>query len=233
MIIVNGKIHGKDFDSSKTKSQKVDEIQKESASNVTHIEIHSSIANIEVSACDKNDVSAHLIGNISEDQGVALRTTKEDNKIAITVSVSNSEPLFSYFITDLILKVCLPLKTFENILAENVHGNIVIYPINAGRINALCNNGNVAVFSLPKSLQACSKNGNINVVAKASCNSKLKIISMNGNIDVSLSNVDFSTVETSSSNGLCTYIPNSCNSQGDYTVSGKVSSKNGNVKFSY
>lgn len=147
----------------------------------------------------------------------------------------------------LVLDIKIPVKAFKKICVESRDGNIdIAASVNADTILIESENGNVDVSAslnaltienkngsvdVSASLNALTiecKNGNIDVDLDVNSNVTLNVNSKNGNVDVAIGNIRTCNVWIDSKNGKC---KNNPKLRGQYTVSGYVTSKNGNVKF--
>lgn len=72
------------------------------------------------------------------------------------------------------------------------------------------------------------ENGNSNISTKAESDIELDICNGNGDVDIVIQNIAVSKVYINSENGHSKYNPRF---DGIYTVSGKISTKNGNIDF--
>lgn len=250
VTIVNGRvITGKPCDDSACK--KFDETKKESANGVNRITIDSNV-NVKVSTCDTNEITAHLHGSAIMDNDLELSVTKRGDEIRVSVEtdgVSNSYNNMSIISGNsiisqsavvinnfgsgsnggLMLDVQIPAKAFEEISVESTDANIdVSSSVNANSITAESKNGNIDVSATFQNLTVECKSGNVDVDSEAHCNVKLNVTSKNGNVDVTIGNIGTSNVSVASKNGNC---KNNPKLRGIYTVSGCVTSKNGNAKF--
>lgn len=250
VTIVNGRIiNGNSCDDSACK--KFDEVKKESANGVNQITI-DSIVNVTVSACDTNEITAHLHGSAIMDSDLELSVTKRGDEIRISVKtdgvsssynnmsiisgnsiISQSSVVINNFSNGsnggLMLDVRIPAKTFERISTKSTNANIdVSSSVNANTILLENKHGNIDVSATFQTLTIECKNGNIDVDSEAHCNVKLNVTSKNGNVDVTIGNIGISNVSVDSKNGS---YKNNPKLRGVYTVSGYITSKNGNVKF--
>lgn len=239
MVIINENF----FDDSVCK--KFDEIRKESANGVNRITIDSNV-NVKVSACDTNDITAHLYGSTIMDCDIELSVTRRGDEIRVSAemdSISNSYNNMSISFQrtviinnfgsssngGLMLDVQIPAKVFEKISVESTNANIdVASSVNANSITAESKNGNIDVSATFQNLTVECKNGSVDVDSEAYCNVELNVTSKNGNVDVTIGNIGTSNVSVASKNGNC---KNNPKLRGIYTVSGCVTSKNGNAKF--
>lgn len=245
VTIVNGRvINGNSCDDSACK--KFDETKKESANGVNRITIDSNV-NVKVSACDTNEITAHLHSSAIMDSDLELSVTRRGDEIRVsteTAGVSNSynnmsiisgnsTVVINNFSTGsnggLTLDIQIPTKAFERISAEITNANIdVSSSVNANSITVESKNGNVDVSATFKTLTIECQNGNVDVDSEAYCNIKLNVTSNNGNVDVTIGNIGTSNVSVDSKNGRCKNNPKLI---GVYTVYGYITSKNGNAKF--
>ena len=237
--IVNGRvISGDSCDGLANK--KFDDVRKESAFGVNRIIIESDI-NVTVSACNTDDVVAHLHGNAVTNNSHKLSVTRvgkdihisvksEENSMSIisgcSVSISSINIIGS---NGLVLDVQIPERIFQELSVETRNGEIdITSSVNAKTIKALNRNGNVDVTAMFQTLNIDCQNGNIDVDSEAHSDIQLNIVSRNGNVDVTLENIGTSKVSVDSKNGNCRNNPRL---RGIYTASGFVTSYNGNVKY--
>lgn len=256
MIIINGNVYhnngtivnervisGDSCDDSACK--KFDETKKESANGVNRITVDSDV-NVKVSACNTNDVTAHLHGSAIMDGDLELSVTRVDDEIRVSVQgksssitcnsmliISVSSVVINNFSSGstggLTLDVQIPARAFDKLSLESKNANIdVASSVNANTITAYNKNGNIDVSATFQVLNAECKNGNIDVDAEARSDVKLDVTSKNGNVDVSLGNIGTSRVSVDSKNGSC---KNNPRLRGSYTATGYITSKNGNAKF--
>lgn len=262
MVIINGKVYGDNVtivngrvingdscDDSACK--KFDETKKESANGVNRITIDSNV-NVKVSACDTNEITAHLHGSAIMDNDLELSVTRRGDEILVSVEtdgvsnsynnmsiisgnsiISQSTVVINNFGSSsnggLMLDVQIPSKAFEQFSVASKNANIdVTSSVNATSITVESQNGNVDVLATFQNLTIECKNGNIDVDSEAHCNVKLNVTSKNGNVDVTIGNIGTSNVSVDSKNGRC---KNNPKLRGIYTVSGYITSKNGNAKF--
>ena len=245
VTIVNGRvINGKSCDDSACK--KFDEIKKKSANGVNRITIDSNV-NVKVSACNTNEITAHLHGSAIMDNDLELSVTRRGDEILVSVEpdgVSNSYNNMSILSGNsiisksavvininggLMLDVQIPYKAFEQISVESPNTNIDISSsVNATSITAKSKNGNIDVSATFQNLTIECQNGNIDVDSEAHCNVKLNVTNKNGNVDVTIGNIGTSNVSVKSKNGRC---KNNPKLRGVYNVAGYITVKNGNAKF--
>lgn len=237
--IVNGRvISGDSCDD--LSSQKFDEVRKVPASGVNRIIIESDI-NVKVSACNTNDVVAHLYGSAITDNSPQFSVSTFGEEIRI--SVKSEEGSMSIIcgssisigninivgINGLVLDVQIPERDFQRLTIESKNGNIdVTNLVDASTITANSKNGNINIDAMFRTLYIDCKNGNIEVTSEAHGDIDLDITSKNGNIDVTLENIGTSKVSVDSKNGNCRNTPRL---RGVFTASGSITSWNGNVKI--
>lgn len=250
MVIVNGKVyHGNvtiinghvisEGPSDNTSGEKIDEVKKESANGVRNIIISSDI-NVKISASDTNDVTAHMHGSGIMGKSPQLSVTRVGNEIRVCVECfknfsNNSINIVSNSINivtsncKLFIDIQIPNKKFDILSVQGKNANIDISrSVNTNKIDIESKNGNADIFAIFNTLSAECKNGNINVDSKAVDDVILNLISKNGNVDVSVSNIGVSKVFVEAKNGTSRNIPKL---GGIYTAYGCISSKNGNAKF--
>lgn len=241
VAIVNGRIISGDSCEDST-SKKFDETKKESANGVNQITIDSDV-NVTVSACNTNEVTAHLYGCVIMDSNLELCVTRISDEIQISVKseesstsysnmsiFSGSSVIINNFSTGgLTLDIQIPARAFDKLSIKSKNANInLTSTVNANTIAVDNKNGNIDVSATFQVLNAECKNGNIDVDSEACCDVRLDVTSKNGNVDVYLSNIGTSRVSVDSKNGNC---KNNPRLNGAFTASGYVTSKNGNAKF--
>lgn len=261
MVIINGKVYGGNvtiangrvingdsWDDSSCK--KFDETKRESANGVNRITIDSSNVNVKVSACNTNEITAHLHGSAIMDNDLEFFVTRHNDEVLVSLKtdgvsnsynnmsiisgnsiISQSAVVINNFGSSggLMLDVQIPAKAFEKFSVESKCGNInVASSVNANSINVESKNGNVNVSAGFQNLTIECKNGNVKVDSTAHCNVKLNVVNKNGNVDVTIANIGTSNVSVDSKNGSC---KNNPKLRGIFNVSGYITSKNGNVKF--
>lgn len=256
MIIINGKVYhdnvtivngrvieGNSCDD--TTSKKFDETKKVSANGVNRIIIDSNI-NVKVSASSTNDVTAHLHGYAIMDSNLKLSVTRVGDEVHISVesegasisyinmsTISTSSVVINNFSSGsnggLTLDVKIPTKAFEKIFVESKNANIdVTSSVTANTVTVDNMNGNIDISAIFQTLSIDCKNGNVNIDSEARCDVRLNVANKNGNVDVTLGNIGTSKVSIDCKNGSC---KNNPRLRGIYTVSGYITSKNGNVKL--
>lgn len=262
MVIINGKVYGNNVtivngrvingdscDDSACK--KFDETKKESANGVKRITIDSNV-NVKVSACDTNEITAHLHGSAIMNNDLELSVTRCGDEILVSLEtdgvlnsynnmsiisgnsiISQSAVVINNFGSrsngGLILDVQIPSKVFEQFSVKSKNTNIdVASSVKATSITVESKNGNINVSAIFQNLAIECKNGNIHVDSEAHCNVKFNITSKNGNVDVTIANIGTSNVSMDSKNGRC---KNNPKLRGVFTVSGYIKLKNGNAKF--
>lgn len=242
VTIINGQvISGNVCDNGACK--KVDETKKEAADGVNRITIYSNInSNVKVSACNTTDVTAHLYGSVVMGNDLELSVTRFGDEIQISVKsdetsgmsiISGNSIVIGNFssgsINSLTLDITIPSKSFETISSESKNANIdVASSVNAKAITVENRNGNVDLSATFQTLSIECKSGNVDVDSEAHSDVRLNVTSKNGNVDVAIENIGTSYVSVDSKNGNC---KNNPKLRGTYTVSGNITSKNGNVKF--
>lgn len=244
VTIVNGRVISEDS-CNDSASKKFDETKKESANAVNRITVDSDV-NVKVSACNTNDVTAHLHGSAIMDGGLELSVTRVGDEIRVSVKREGSSITYnsmsilyrnsivinnsSYMSSkDLTLYVQIPARAFDNLSFKSKHGNIdVASTVNANTITVDSKHGDIDVSATFQVLNAESKHGNIEVDTEARSNIKLDVSSKNGNVDVSLGNIGTSRIFVDSKNGKC---KNNPRLRGSYTAIGYIMSYNGNAKF--
>lgn len=256
MVIINGKVYhgnvtivnGRVIDGNScgdSSNKKFDETKKESATGINQITINSDI-NVKVSACNTNDVTAHLHGSAITDGDLKLSVARFGDEIQVSVKseetsisysnmsiISKSSVVINNFTfgsnSGLALDVQIPMKAFEKLSVESKNANIdVKSSVNANTITVDSKNGNIDLSAMFQILNLNCKNGNVNVDSEATCNVRLNVSSKNGNVDVTLGNIGISKVSVDSKNGS---YKNNPRLKGIYTASGYITSKNGNTRF--
>lgn len=221
------------FDNSLRKD--FDKIEKISASGVSRINVSSDIVNVKISACDTNNVTAHLYGSAIMDGDLKLSVMKTNDEITVCVKLEDSSSNISTFgssniITDkLIMDINIPNETFELLFVESKNGSIEIAPsVNTNNLTIVNSNGSTNVLSSFQALNIEHKNGSVKVDSKAYCDVALSINCANGGIDVSLENIGTSNVTIDSLNGTCNKNPRLT---GKYTSYGHIRSVNGSISL--
>lgn len=245
VTIKNGRIINENSNDESLSIKEFDEIKKEPSNGVNTIYIDSDI-NVKVSACNTNDIIAHLHGSAITDNDFKLLMTRfgEDIQISVKsdetsinygdmfVSSGSSFVINNLSIGDsngLTLDIQIPRKVLKKLSVESKNADIdVDSSVYANGIYINSKNGNADVSAIFQILNINCKNGNIDIDSEAHCNIGLEVISKNGNVDVTIRNLNTSKVSVDSENGKC---KNNPRLTGVYTAVGYITSKNGNVKF--
>lgn len=244
VTIVNGRVINEEaFKDSYSKE--FDETKNESTNGINRISIISDV-NVKVSACNTNDVIAHLHGLAITDSDLKLSMTKIGDEIRVCVKsevtsvrssnvsmISGSSVVINNCIisgdSGLILDVQIPTKSFEKLYIESKNANVdVKSSVNANTITVDNKNGNIDLSAIFQTLNIDCKNGNVDIDSEACCDVSLNVSSKNGNIDVTIGNIGISKLSVNSKNGGC---KNNPRLKGIYKVCGYITSKNGNVRF--
>lgn len=246
IVIVNGQVISKDS-SDNTSGKKISEEKKQYAGDVKHISINSDIS-VKVCASDTTYVTAYMQGFTAGDESPKLSITKYEDEIRVCVEspegwdnnsiniVNNSINIGKSVVTNSFsincdLSVCIQIPN-NNIKSLGVHSknaNINIdSSVNVNKIDIDSKNGSIDVYAAFNTLNAECKNGDINVDSNAKNDVILDLLSKNGDVDVSISNIGVSKVSVDSKNGTSRNVPKL---RGIYTAVGYISSKNGDVKF--
>lgn len=244
VTIINGQVIG-DESCHNSSSKQFDETKKESANGIKQIIINSDIAAVKVSACNTNDITAHLHGSAIMDGNLTLSLTRFNDEIRISVvsdrtSICNKVSVItgnSVVINNfgscnsdgLTVDISIPNKVIEKLHIQSDNSNInVASSVNVNKIDINDKNGNIDIAASFKSLKIDCKNGNIDVDSEANCDVILYVCSSNGNVDVSIGNIGISDVSVGSKNGNS---KNSPKLKGTYIATGYITSNNGNTKF--
>ena len=248
VTIKNGRIISENSKDISLSTKEIDEIKKEPSNDVNTVYINSDI-NVKLSACNTNDIIAHLHGSAITDSVFNFSMTRFGEYVQISVklertsiSCENCGEMFissgSSFVINqlsigdingLTLDIQIPSKVFKKLSIESKNADIdVDSSVYASDIYINSKNGDVDTSAIFQILNIDCKNGNITVDSEAHCNVGLEVISKNGNVDVNIRNLNNSKVSVDSKNGRCKNKPNL---NGVHTAVGYLSSKNGNVKF--
>ena len=242
MVIINSTvINGNSCSNNDYKN--FDETKREAADMVNRI-IINSIIDVKVSACDTNDIIAHLHGSAITSNNTELSVTRHRHEIRISAQTNkrsndNMSMIFQNSVivgnfsfcsnANLMLDIQIPRKVFERISIESEHGKIAIdSAVKSNSITAKSTSGNINVSADFQDLIAKTVHGNVYIASEAYCDVKLNVDITTGNADVTIGNIRTSTVLVSSKTGKC---KNNPKLSGIHTVSGFIKSQNGNIKF--
>lgn len=240
VTIVNGQVvEGNPCEESTFK--KINETKKENSNGIERIYIEGDI-NIKVSAYDGNEIIAHMHGSSSENYILSME--KSDNTLEINVDFENSsKSSFSLFKSnsivinnfnsanneELILDVQIPAKVFETFKVSSTNSSIFISSdVNCKKIDLKNCNGSIEVAAAFNDLRCNCVNGWIDVKSEVKNNVNLDVSTINGSINVALSNIGHSDVHVKTINGL---MRNNPRLGGKYNATGYISTTNGNIEY--
>ena len=236
VTIVNGRvIEGNS--SGENDFKKIDEIKKENSNGIESIHIEGDIE-LKVSAYDGNDIIAHMHG--SSTANYILSMEKSGGTLKINVSLENSSKnSFSVFNSvkvvnsinneDLILDVQIPAKIFELLKVSSENSSIeVSSSVNCKKIDTETDNGYIEVSATFNDLRCYCVNGWIDVKSEVKSNVNLSVLTINGSINVALTNIGHSDIRVSTVNG---FLRNNPKLGGKYNATGYISTQNGNVEY--
>lgn len=102
--------------------KKIDEWKSENASKVESITINSTIADIDISVSNSQNVETHLYGQTNVDGDVKFDFRVVSKQLQVTVKATGI-----CYNGNLKLDVTIPKKLFESIVAESASGDITLH----------------------------------------------------------------------------------------------------------
>ena len=197
MVIINSTvINGNSCSNNDYKN--FDETKREAADMVNRI-IINSIIDVKVSACDTNDIIAHLHGSAITSNNTELSVTRHRHEIRISAQTNkrsndNMSMIFQNSVivgnfsfcsnANLMLDIQIPRKVFERISIESEHGKIAIdSAVKSNSITAKSTSGNINVSAVFHDLIVESEQGKITIDSTVKSNS-ITAKSTSGNINV-------------------------------------------------
>lgn len=224
VVIGNGNvvINGQNISSGNYKTY--DKEESISSVGVSKLAIRCTQVNVELveGRLDNHIISAHLSGKGLLNKEPVLTLKDVNGKVYIDLDVGESG------VGNLKLTITVPKYCgFYSIEFDGYNGDFNIGKnVKGDYIETKNYNGDTNIECGFYGLEAESYNGDIDINATAECDMSIKASSYNGDIDVKITNISRYEIASKSENGD---VSRRCKGNGNYKVTGTVSSYNGDV----
>ena len=230
-VIINGRYYRDDSSTAKgqfighNNDVAINEYNKrifEDANYAEKITIRSECANVELSVHDNNTVETYLIGKVAHDGNLIFSVNRFSDEIVVSVGISGKT-----IEGELKLNVKIPKRRFKVISIKNECGDAVVgKDVKAKKLKIGIIKGNIDSNASFSFLKAETYNGNINIDVDAENDIELNVSSLNGSVDTALKNISHFNLRLAAIKGK---VFNKFKENGDFFVSGNISSMNGNT----
>lgn len=220
VTIINGHVAG---DDTKTELRDFDETKSENADNIEKISIDSAFFNVNVSATDTTEITAHFYGQAEVNGELIFEFLKVGSELRIFIKFKGN-----CCNGVLNLDISVPDKTFKAISAKSMSANVVLGEnVSSERLNVETQSGNFETRATFEKAFASTMSGNIDLYIKAKTDIKAELSTMSGNVSAELSNLKNINLSTKTMSGN---VNNYYKTENGYAADLNISTMSGNIR---
>lgn len=221
VTIVNGRVIG---DGGNAKLQKYDERKSEDCSNIEKIFVRSSIADVNVSVSNSQNVEAHLYGEVEIDRDVNLVVRVIDRELSISLKFAGS-----CFNGNLKLDILIPKKTFKVVSAITSSADVTIHEgVLTDHLYVKTQSGDLETNATVKKVSVITMSGDVELCIDAVENIGVDVCTMSGDVSAEFNNIANINLSTSSMSGN---VKNHHKGSKGYTADVEITTMSGNIRI--